>query len=387
MLETIREYAAEQLEVSGERLLVEDRLIDAACEFARTAEPAWHVGGADEWLPRFDLERGNLRRANAAALERGDVERALTISSQLTWLWQARGLMREGNDWTERGLKAAEKLEPALEGYASFGLGVGLIELGEPDRGLELVERALPLLEAGGLAYHHAFALGHRGRQLLRLGRFAEAEEVLRRSQQEAVAVADPTLIGSATVSLAEAYADQGDRAGARALLERVTVASIPNKQHRVTHATVFAELLAADGETDRAKSILDEAAAICEEGGYTRELAWVLLLRAYLDIEDGCREAAIPALEAARAMGDESGVRGVVRGALLGLAVAEARWGSPEAAVALWSQARPRGVPSGEDSWDLGRKLERAFLEPLRGTVPSEAFDRAWAAGRTEVR
>src|SRR5437660_12146289 len=107
MLQTIREYAAEQLEESGERPLVEDRLIDAACEFARAAEPAWRVGNTDEWLSRFDLERDNLRRALAAALGRGDARRALTISVNLGWVWQARGFMREGIEWTERGLAAA----------------------------------------------------------------------------------------------------------------------------------------------------------------------------------------------------------------------------------------------------------------------------------------
>ena len=385
MLETIREYAAEQLEESGERSTVEDRLIDAACEFARAAEPEWRLGNTDEWSGRFDLERDNLRSAIAAALERGDAERALTIAAYLGWLWQERGLMREGIDWTERGLAAADELEPALEGLALLVLGVGNNELGELDRSKELLEQCLPLLEAGGLPHHHAFALYYLGGHFLRLERVAEAEAIFRQSEDEALSLGDPTLIQAATAGLAEAFAARGDRVSARALLEKLD--PVPTLQHRMTLAVQLAELLAVDGETATAESLLDHARATCEQHGYRRELAWILLLRGYLDVAAGRRDVAVAALEAARAIGEESGVRGVVRGALLGLAAAEARWGSPEAAVALWSKARALGFAAREDSWYFSRKLERELLEPLRDTVPKESFERAWTSGAAEVR
>ena len=70
MLETIREYAAEQLEESGERSTVEDRLIDAACEFARAAEPEWRLGNTDEWSGRFDLERAVLAELDHESIAR-----------------------------------------------------------------------------------------------------------------------------------------------------------------------------------------------------------------------------------------------------------------------------------------------------------------------------
>jgi predicted ATPase len=384
MLQTIRDYAAEQLEESGERPLVEDRLIDAAFEFARAAEPAWRVGNTAEWRSRFDLERDNLRRAIAVSLERGEAVRALTISAYLGWLWQASGFSRVGVEWIERALGAADELEPALEGYALLVLGVGHLELGEGDRGKELLERCLPLLEAGGLRHDHAFALYCLGGHLLSLDQVADAEEVLRRSEEEALALRDPTLIGAARGGLADVYAARGDRMRARALLQKIEPG--PTAEHRATGLVQLAELLAADGETERAEEVLEEARLMCEEHGYRRELAGVLQLRGYLDVEGGRREAAVAALETVRAIGEESGARNGVGNALLGLAAAEARWGSPEAAIELWSMSRALGTVFEEDSWYLGRTLERDFLDPLRQAVRPETFDRTWAAGAAEA-
>ena len=66
--------------------------------------------------------------------------------------------------------------------------------------------------------------------------------------------------------------------------------------------------------------------------------------------------------------MAEDSGARDVVGRALLGLAVVEARWGSRDEALELWNRARELGGTEPETSWRLGRKLEREFLEPLRG-------------------
>jgi len=384
MLQTIREYAGERLDESGDRPLVEDRLTDVAVEFARAAEPAWRVGNTDEWASRFDVEQDNLRRAIAVSLERGEAARALTISAHLGWLWQERGFMRDGIEWIERALEAADELEPGLEGRALLVLGVGHSELGEDGRAKESLERCLPLLEAGGLRPDHAFALYYLGRLLLGQGRVAEAEAVYRRSEEEALALGDPTVIGSARGGLARVYAARGDRARARALLERIE--PVPTAEHQATRAVQLAHLLAVDGETERAEEVLEDARLMCEERGYRRELAWVLQLRGYLDVEAGRREAAIAALEAAREIGVESGVRGVVGDALLGLAAAEARWGSSEAAIELWSMSRALGNVFEEDSWHLGRTLERDFLDPLREAMPQETFDRAWVAGAAEA-
>ena len=383
MLQTIRDYAAEQLEESGERPLVEDRLIDAACEFARGAEPEWRVGNTADWKSRFAVERDNLRRAIALSLDRGEAVRALTISANLGWLWQESGFMREGIEWTERALEAADELGPALEGRALLVLGVGHSELGERDRAEKLLEACLPLLEAGGLPHEHAFALYYLGGLLLSRDQIAEAEEIYRRSEEEALALGDPTLIGAARGGLAEAYADRGDLARARALLEKIEPG--PTAEHRVIGMVQLAELLAADGETERAEEVVEEARLLCEEHGYRRELAWVLQLGGYLDLQAGRREAAVEALETVCAMGEESGVRNVVGRALLGLAVAEARWGNPEAAVELWSMSRALGTVFEENSWSIGGKLQRELLEPLRAAVSKETFDRAWACGTAE--
>jgi predicted ATPase/DNA-binding SARP family transcriptional activator len=381
MLETIREYAEERLEESGERPAVEDRLIDLACEFARNAEPAWRVDETDKWLSRFDLERENLLCAIQAALARGDGERALTIVANLGWLWQERGFSRESMEWTEQGLAAADKIGPALAGYAGFILASGHMELGEPERAVARLDECLPLLEAGGAREIHAFALYYLGETLLMLDRLSEAEDVLHQSEQEALAIGNPILIWGAKDGLAEAFATRGDHARARSLREELL--GVASDVHRAHNEPRLAELLAVDGETTRAQALLDRAVATCQQHGYRRELAYVLLISAYLAIETGRPENAVVELETACAIAEESGARGVIAGALLGKAAIEARWGDVEAAVELWGRARALALPRREESWRLDQKLERELLEPLRETLSKESFERAWAAGQ----
>lgn len=385
MLETIREYATERLDEAAEQSLLEDRLIDHAREFARAAEPAWRVGGEQPWLSRFDLELDNLRRAMRAALDCGDAERALSIAANLGWIWQMRGLMREGMSWIEDGLAVASNLEPGIDGYARFILGAGWSELGEPDRAVEPLEQSLPLLEAGALHHQHTFALYYLGGQLVELGRLDDAEDVLGRAEREALALADPTLVYSIRDGLADLYADRGDRVRARALLEEQ--GEMPNPAHRADQWVTMAEIVAGDGELSKAESLVDEAVALCEQGGFRRELAYAMRLRGYLQVLSGSRDEAVAALETSRTIGEESGTPTVVGAAALGLAAAEARWGQPEVAVELWGRARALGVSPKPESWRLERTLEREFLEPLRPALAEAVFDAAWARGWTPAR
>ena len=106
LLETVRQYAAEQLEEAGEREAFERRHRDWYVELAESdPTPAGDLPAQDR-LRRLDLERDNLRAALATALA-ADPQVALRLVATLWRFWLMRGYLAEGYRWLAASLAAA----------------------------------------------------------------------------------------------------------------------------------------------------------------------------------------------------------------------------------------------------------------------------------------
>ena len=103
MLETIREFAGEQLAASGEAERVEQAFAAFLIGTAEAAEQ--DLTGARSslfWLEQLEAEHDNIRAAMGRALERGDGDIALRLVLRLWEFWWIHGYWREGRDWLER---------------------------------------------------------------------------------------------------------------------------------------------------------------------------------------------------------------------------------------------------------------------------------------------
>jgi predicted ATPase/class 3 adenylate cyclase len=98
MLETIREYARERLEETGEADEVRSR--HAAAFLALVERARLELTGPDQvqWLRRLSAEHDNLRAALAWTEARGDLETAFRLAGSLWRFWQMRGHLREARD-------------------------------------------------------------------------------------------------------------------------------------------------------------------------------------------------------------------------------------------------------------------------------------------------
>ncbi|HSR94907.1 MAG TPA: BTAD domain-containing putative transcriptional regulator [Solirubrobacterales bacterium] len=106
LLETVRQYAVEQLEQAGERVASERRHRDWYVELAESdPTPAGDLPARDR-LKRLDLERDNLRAALASALA-DDPQVALRLAVALWRFWLMRGYLAEGYRWLTTSLAAA----------------------------------------------------------------------------------------------------------------------------------------------------------------------------------------------------------------------------------------------------------------------------------------
>ena len=171
MLETIREFALEQLAAHGERNEACNRLAVYIRALTRAAKPDLDIGRlSNGWVVRLDDERDNIRAALAWCLERGDAELALATSGALADYWAYRGDYREGREWCEQSLELAQAightpLDVAVGALYGVALLAGL--QGDFARAFAAGHEMLQLAEAGGdlvdVVRAH-FVLSHIGR-------------------------------------------------------------------------------------------------------------------------------------------------------------------------------------------------------------------------------
>jgi non-specific serine/threonine protein kinase len=215
LLETIRAYALERLEASGEAERIRQRHAEYFLALAEEAGPAVRLISGRHWLDRLDTERDNVRAALAWSAEAsGDPNLMPRIAGTLWWYWYLRGHFTEGRQWLERALDIVA--DPAVRltvligasvlafsqddyararvhalGTASLGracsdrravawaltmLGHGASRLGDVDRALAYCDEGLTLSRQVGDAEAIAHALYVYGNATERTGSYDRAE-------------------------------------------------------------------------------------------------------------------------------------------------------------------------------------------------------------------
>ena len=225
MLETVREYALEKLEQSGEAEEVRERHARYYLALAETADLGFRGREQGRWLDRLEAEHDNLRAALTWSLERAEsgVDRATDLEVRLAGalgaFWLRRSHHTEGRRWLERSLtlpaaspsataKALESLgllsaiqgdsgraiaaleeslalhresgDPRRIAWTLSGLGGVVLDRGDHERGASLCAEALGLFRSAGDVVGTAEALHRLGDLARERGDHARAEEYLR---------------------------------------------------------------------------------------------------------------------------------------------------------------------------------------------------------------
>ena len=131
MLETIREYAAEQLAAAGETDAIAERHGLAYLELAERAAP--ELGGADQraWLDRLEREHDNMRAALDWAVATPAPEVGARLAFALWRFWQKRGYLSEARTRLDAMAEQHWTLEPVLR--ARFAEAIGGVAYWQAD--------------------------------------------------------------------------------------------------------------------------------------------------------------------------------------------------------------------------------------------------------------
>jgi len=104
LLETLREYALEQLAASPELPAIHRRHAEFFLQWAEQAAPHLLASQQQQWLNRFEVEHPNLRAALDYWLAAGENEHALRLAVAAVRFWGTRGYVSEGRAWLQKAL-------------------------------------------------------------------------------------------------------------------------------------------------------------------------------------------------------------------------------------------------------------------------------------------
>jgi predicted ATPase/class 3 adenylate cyclase len=258
MLETIREYAAEQLEQDGEAEVLAER---HAQYFLAVAEEAGR-GAPDGDVKkgrglRHDLD--NLRGALEWLIGAGEVERELRLATAAFWnLWTLASL-RELKVWLVSALERASGVDSRLRAEALGATALAAANLGERDDAREYARESLALARERDDQRQIEWAL--------RVLSFDEPDlDKRRRLLQECERLnrelGNDAGLGWVTYLLGWAFFDEGRFEEARVTFEQAAaIFTKLGKRWEATNAEIeIAYALIADGEYEPARPILEEA-------------------------------------------------------------------------------------------------------------------------------
>ncbi|MFL5733109.1 MAG: ATP-binding protein, partial [Chloroflexia bacterium] len=151
MLETIREFALERLEETGQGAATRREHAAYFLALAEAAEPElvgpWQI----EWLGWLEADHDNLRAALRWALEVGEVETALRICGALARFWERRGYLSEGRRWLKEALSMeAAHMHSAQRAKALSAEGFMAIRQGDLGSAELPIEESLAIYEELG---------------------------------------------------------------------------------------------------------------------------------------------------------------------------------------------------------------------------------------------
>ncbi|HET9671251.1 MAG TPA: tetratricopeptide repeat protein [Actinomycetota bacterium] len=346
MFETIRGFALERLEASGEATAIRRRHAEHFLASAEEAEPHLireALRRSGPWTDRIEEELDDIRAATDLFEAEGDGESALRMAGALVWFSEERGRVPEFRRRVEWALAAEPRPSPARAG-ALIALAALSSWMGERDVAKRSAEDALAFHRAHGDAWRigddvHTLGVIAAESEDWETARahFEEAARLLREAGDEDYAL-------WAMRSVGWTYHDTGDLARAREIHETnlVRAREIGNRALEGTTLGVLGTILVAEGRAQESFPLLEQAYRLHREVGQPVE-ASVDLWR---------------------------------------FAEALAAVDRPEEAVGLASLSAALREEIGTGVPWVDRKMAKT-LDDLRERLDPAAFERAWERGR----
>ena len=289
MLDTLREFALEQMLASEEADELLERYCDWCLEFAKQAEPELQGASADVWTRQLEREHNNFRGALEHILQgRADqAPLALALTATLWWFWSERGYLSEASNWLRQATNANPDLQDPHRAKAAIGLATIARQQVQLDTAQRYASEALGQYEAAGDDPGIANALGQLGAIAVGSGDNDAGAAYLDR----ALDILRPMAGEKSRLSfvlVARGVIDHlaGDLDGAKARYsEALDVGSeLGNKDSIATALVNLGEIAEAEGRVEDAYGHYRDSLALYAALGYNIAIAYSMEVLAGLD-------------------------------------------------------------------------------------------------------
>ena len=341
MLETIREYALEQLEADSEAADVKRRHFEHFLGLSET-DP---VSNQAAFLAQLDAERDNLRAALAWCREAGEAGLGLRLAGALWEFWWVRGHLAEGRRWLDEALEQGGSEPADLRARALHAAASLASRQGDYDRAAELSEQSLALWEELGDASGTA-------RSLLSLGTVAAEQG----DQERAAELSERA---------AELYRESGDRRG-----QALAVSNLGS-------------IALERGDYAKAAALSEQAYGLFETLEDSEGMALSLVNQGFAALSEGDHDRSLALLRQALRRLAELEFREVIGYCFEGLAAVLAFTGQGESAACLLGAAEALRKNLGVELAPAERETHEETAAAVRESLGEERFSAAWRQGQ----
>ncbi len=405
MLETIWEYALEELEAHEEGRHI--RRLHANYYSTLVEQAALHMRGQDQalWLNKLHAEHDNVRAVLTWLLNngRGDVELtslALQVSADMGRFWQLGGYFTEGREWLGRALRNAELVAGiTAEGPFNHDRTALYVRALDMAGWLAWAQGDYPVARRSwesGLAINQTLGNKERAAHLLNgLAQLAldqlNYEEAIGMYQEGLVLareVGDKSLIARTLNNTANVYRNMMDYVAARGRYEESLLllremgdkTSIVGPLNNLGLVSMDMEDYAA------ARGYLEEALYLCRKLGQKQALAFSLSFMGQVEIHDANFDRAAQMYNEALSLAYELDYKIVLANCLEWVAGMEEALGRPLEAARLWGTASLL-----RESMNLpiplpGRPRYEQHITSARAQLGPSVFEATWAEGRADT-
>jgi predicted ATPase/DNA-binding SARP family transcriptional activator len=392
LLETIRQYAAERLQESGEAPALRQRHRDWYLALAEQSDAGLRGPEQGDWLNRLTSEHDNFRAVLRGALEWGEIEVGVRLAGALWRFWYMRGHVREGRERLEQLIARAEDaahggrpVTPETLARALNGAGTFADKMGEPRRAIELHERSLAMRRILGDRGAIAATLNDLANVLSSAGEYARAmtyyEEGLTLNRE----LGDEWGVALVLGNLGNCISEQGQYERAAAMFEEAhTLASRMGGAREIAYAlNNLGDVSFRLGRLDAARDYFERGLALFREQADPLCIALSLLGLAHIARATGdASQATHLYAESLVLCGPSDNMRDAISN-LEGIAGVLLDLGRYESATVLFAAAsitRERlTLPS--PPADRPRLIEA--LAAVRVALGEQAYLTSWAFGR----
>lgn len=386
LLETIREFALEQLAASGETALLRQRHCAQFTAFAMAAHQELQRAEAARWRAWVAADRENLRTAYHWAMEHQQYETALQLTTGIWRFHWISGSLREGLEQQEAALAYREEVPLRLQCGALQAAGALAFGLNEYDRARHWIGLGLAAAWRLGDADTIQTILSSLGKVLLEQGELEDASVHLEVALSLASRCSDPTVARFPLIALAFLHQRLGNIDLARTFAEECVRLNQSTDDRESTAEALrrLASIRLAQGDLAGARRLSDESLARYRALDHQFGVGLGLITRGDIARAEGSYAAALTSYFQCLKLWKERENTVTIGYVLDYVGRTFLQMAAAERAATLFSAAAAIREQAGAQLTDYEKASCDLAFQRCREALGDEGFDAAWAAGRT---